>query len=163
MIEVKAYNFDIPRLEAQCKNLMLRHGTETTTQLSLKNSGSGKNVWSDGIGTLFSTKTEYKFLNEELKGTYIEQVHDVIANDYSFTRMRIMRLFGRSCMSMHFDTEKRIHIPVTTNQNCLMIVNNEVVFMPADGSAYVVDTTKPHTALNSNLNFERIHLLFDLI
>jgi len=163
MIEISNYNFDIPRLEAQCKNLLLKHGTSTTTQMSLKHTGKSKDAWFDGTGTLFSNKKDFTILNEELKGTYLEQVHDIIAEDYDFSRMRIMRLFGRSCMSLHFDNEKRIHIPVTTNENCLMIVDNEVVFMPADGSAYLVDTTKIHTALNSNSNFERIHLLFDLL
>ena len=163
MIEISNYKFDIPRLEAQCKHLLFKHGTETTTQMSLKHTGKSDNAWFDGIGTLLSKKDDFKILNEELKGTYLEQVHDIIAKDHEFTRMRIMRLFGRSCMSLHFDSENRIHIPVTTNKNCLMIVDNEVVFMPADGSAYLVDTTKIHTALNSNLDFERIHLLFDLL
>lgn len=164
-MDVLSYNFDVKKIHEQCIQLLTTYGNDTTTQLGLKHTASGhsRNLWFEGVGTSFEDKKRFSVLNELLKGTYIEEVHDTIAKDYSFGRLRIMRMFGRSCMSLHVDREKRIHIPVYTNPNCMMILDNEVIHMPADGNAYMVNTTKIHTALNSNLNFDRIHLLFDLL
>jgi hypothetical protein len=152
-------------------------------QISLKHTeNEDGNLWYQGCGSL-----KYKFgenfidtngnlieneikleqkdftvLNSNLKESYLSEVHDTIAKDYTFGRFRIMAMVHKKCMSMHTDTSKRIHIPVYTNENCLMIIDNRVYHMPADGNAYLTDTTKPHTALNANHSFMRLHLLFDL-
>jgi hypothetical protein len=118
-------------------------------QISLKHTeNEDGNLWYQGCGSL-----KYKFG---------ENFIDTIAKDYTFGRFRIMAMVHKKCMSMHTDTSKRIHIPVYTNENCLMIIDNRVYHMPADGNAYITDTTKPHTALNANHSFMRLHLLFDL-
>ena len=44
-----------------------------------------------------------------------------------------------------------------------MLVDNEIIHLPADGNPYLVNTRKRHTALNSNKDFDRIHLMFDLL
>jgi len=98
-----------------------------------------------------------------LTGTYIESIINTLQQQYSIGRARIMRLEPRKCMSLHVDLSKRIHIPVVTNTDALMIINNEIFHMPADGSAYLTDTTKRHTALNASKTNERLHLLFDLV
>jgi hypothetical protein len=167
----KKYNFDIQKLEKESLALYEKL-TPDSGQISLKHTSSEKdrNLWEDGIGSLYNPtesgflqEKDFTVLNSELKGSYLEEVHDIISKEYSFGRMRLMKLTGRKCMSLHVDGEKRIHIPIITNENCLMIVDNEVCHLPADGNAYLVDTTKVHTALNSNQNFDRIHLLFDLL
>ena len=152
-------------------------------QISLKHTDKqDDNLWYQGCGSLkykfgenFIDKDgnlidneikleqkDFTILNNNLKESYILEVHDTIAKDYTFGRFRIMAMPHKKCMSIHTDTSKRIHIPVHTNENCLMIIDNQVHHMPADGSAYLTDTTKPHTALNANHSFMRLHLLFDL-
>ena len=86
-----------------------------------------------------------------------------IKTDFHFTRVRLMNLVAGQCMSLHTDTQPRIHIPIVTNEQCLMIIDNEVKHMPAKGSAWLTNTLKTHTALNANLTMNRIHILFDLI
>ena len=185
-INVLDYNFDIEQLTSECKNLidtvdLHKHHN----QISLKHTADDllDDLWYQGCGSL-----KYKFgedfidddgnlkentvkleqkdftrLNTALAGTYLEQVHNDIAKDYTFGRLRLMAMPHKKCMSMHTDTSKRIHIPIVTNENCLMIIDNQVHHMPANGKAYLTDTTKPHTALNANHSFMRLHLLFDLI
>jgi len=162
------YNFDIDRLASESLELFEKHGASGQISLKHREESDKESLWDDGIGSAagggqFLNTKEYVVLNEMLKGSYIEKVHNNISTYYNFGRMRLMKLSGRQCMSLHVDLEKRIHIPIITNKNCLMIVDDEVIHMPADGNAYLVNTTKRHTALNSNLNFDRIHLMFDLL
>lgn len=179
------YQFDADILYLECFNIIDSVGFHKFhNQISLKHTGNPNhgNYWYQGCGSL-----KYKFgenfiddagnlieqevklhqkdftvLNSELKNTYIEKVHNIIAKKYKFGRMRIMAMPHKKCMSIHTDTAKRIHIPIETNENCLMIIDNKVHHMPANGKAYLTDTTKPHTALNANNDFLRIHLLVDL-
>lgn len=162
------YNFDIDTLVVESLELFEKHGASGQISLKHRENTDQESLWDDGIGSFVNSTqilktSEYTVLNKMLKGSYIEKVHDILAKDYTFGRMRLMKLTGRKCMSLHTDMEKRIHIPITTNLNCLMIVDDEVIHMPADGNAYLVDTKKRHTALNSNQDFDRIHLMFDLL
>ena len=162
------YNFDLDRLAEESLELFEKHGDSGQISLKHRENSDKESLWDDGVGSSFSghqilNTKEYTVLNEMLKGTYLEKVHNTVAKDYNFGRMRLMKLSGRQCMSLHVDLERRIHVPIVTNENCLMIVDDEVIHMPADGNAYVVDTKKRHTALNSNKDFDRIHLMFDLL
>ena len=162
------YNFDVDRLAVEALELFEKYGSSGQISLKHRENTDKESQWDDGIGSAigdgqFLNTKEYIVLNEMLKGSYIEVIHNTIEKDYNFGRMRLMKLTGRKCMSLHTDMEKRIHIPITTNENCLMIVDDEVIHMPADGNAYLVNTIKRHTALNSNKDFDRIHLMFDLI
>lgn len=162
------YNFDLDILAAESLELFSNHGDSGQISLKHRENSDKESLWDDGVGSAagfgqFLNTKDYTVLNENLKGTYLEKVHDTMAKDYNFGRMRLMKLSGRQCMSLHVDLERRIHVPIVTNENCLMIVDDEVIHMPADGNAYVVDTKKRHTALNSNKDFDRIHLMFDLL
>ena len=185
-VQTLRYNFDIEKISYECQELLNNVGLHKHhNQISLKHTSneSAGNFWYQGCGSLkykfgedfFDdngnlkeakiklTQSEFTIFNKELNGTYLESVHDTIAKDYNFGRMRVMAMPHKKCMSIHVDTSKRIHIPVVTNENCLMIIDNQVYHMPATGDAYLTDTTKPHTALNANHSFMRLHLLFDLI
>lgn len=185
-VQPLGYNFDIEKISNECQELINDVGLHKHhNQISLKHTSNelAGNFWYQGCGSLkykFGenfidengnlketeiklTQFDFIIFNKELRGTYLESVHNIIAKDYKFGRMRLMGMPHKKCMSIHVDTSKRIHIPVITNENCLMIIKNRVYHMPATGNAYLTDTTKPHTALNANHNFMRLHLLFDLI
>lgn len=178
------YDFNIDMLYLECYNIIDKVKLhEYHNQISLKHTDKDiGNPWYQGCGSLkykFGEnfikdgelveqeikldQTDFTVLNKQLENTYLQKVHDELAKDYKFGRMRIMALPHKKCMSMHTDSGKRIHIPIETNENCLMIIDNKVHHMPANGKAYLVDVSKPHTALNANHNFLRLHLLFDLI
>lgn len=78
-------------------------------------------------------------------------------------RARVMRMKPKTCYTYHQDYTKRLHIPLITNESCFLIVDKEVMHLPADGSIYIIDTTKYHTAVNASLE-ERIHIMgcFDI-
>jgi hypothetical protein len=164
----RPYNFDLDRLKSESVELLSKYGSNGQVSLKHRKDTNEESRWQDGTGSAigdgqFLNTKEYIVFNKELKGSYLEIVHDIMANNFNFGRMRLMKLSGRQCMSLHVDLERRIHIPIITNENCLMIVDDEVIHMPADGNAYLVDTKKRHTALNSNKDFDRIHLMFDLL
>tara|TARA_X000001316_G_C922229_1_gene37177 strand:+ start:2086 stop:2574 length:489 start_codon:yes stop_codon:yes gene_type:complete len=82
----------------------------------------------------------------------------LVLEDLGMYRTRAMNLRSKSCYSYHKDPTKRIHIPLVTNDNCFIIVDDILHRYPADGNHYVVDTTKQHTAVNASWE-ERIHLV----
>lgn len=122
----------------------------------------GEQDWFKGTGPLMTCRN-FTEMNSYFIGSYFQNVLDTLKKDYSIGRVRLMLLPGQKCFSIHADSTKRIHLPLTTNENCMMIVDNEVKHMPADGGVWLTNTTRPHTALNGNLIFDRIHILFDLL
>jgi hypothetical protein len=75
------------------------------------------------------------------------------------TRTRLMIMPPKGCYTFHFDPTPRIHLVVKTNPWVFMTDEKWKLFhIPDDGHPYYVDTTKPHTAINSALE-ERIHIV----
>jgi hypothetical protein len=81
-----------------------------------------------------------------------------ILKKLSMYRTRVLYLRPKVCYSIHNDPSKRIHIPVYTNENCWIIVNKEIMHLPADGNYYEIDTTQYHTALNGSEEY-RVHIV----
>ena len=83
---------------------------------------------------------------------------------YDMSRTRVMTINQGKCYSYHYDLTPRIHIPLTTNEKCMFIIDDKVYRLPADGSVYFVDTTRYHTALNANRDgFKRTHIVGNII
>ena len=87
----------------------------------------------------------------------LEYTNSIIAS-LNMYRTRVLVLPPQCCYTYHRDLSKRIHIPLITNDRCLMIVDDIVYRYPADGNHYVMDTLKPHTALNGSKQ-DRIHIV----
>ena len=81
-----------------------------------------------------------------------------IIQEHKLVRTRILKMKPKSCYLWHKDKTKRLHIPVQTDKHCFLLLDNKRVHLPADGSAYVVDTTQNHTALNCS-KVDRIHIV----
>ena len=109
-----------------------------------------------GCGTLSNIKpykeTDFTELNFNLP--YINS----IIEELNMYRTRVLVLKPKMCYSIHNDPTKRIHIPVITNENCWLIVNKEIIHLPADGRHYEIDTTQKHTALNGSWE-DRINIV----
>ena len=82
-----------------------------------------------------------------------------LIKDNNLYRTRLLLINPRACYSYHVDFTKRIHLAVTTHPHCFIIINEEIQHIPADGNAYLIDTTNPHTALNASLSHDRIHIV----
>ena len=94
------------------------------------------------------------------KNTYIETLINSINEIHPIVRGRFMLMKHKTCLTMHVDKTKRIHIPIYTNKDCMMIINEQICKLPF-GKTYLVDTTIPHTALNASKD-PRVHLVFCL-
>ena len=95
---------------------------------------------------------------EIFKNTYIEDVLNLVNATMPIVRTRLMRSKMKTCLSMHRDYTRRIHIPIETNPNCFMVVDDQVLRLPF-GNVYLVDTTLSHTAINAS-STTRTHLVF---
>jgi hypothetical protein len=65
----------------------------------------------------------------------------------------------KTCLTLHADPRKRIHIPIETNEDCFLMIDQYAHHLSADGSAYLVDTTKLHTSINASLGINRTHIV----
>jgi len=110
----------------------------------------------------FVNEDAYKVFEPLLSQTYLKNVYDMLSQHYKLGRIRILKLHSRTALSYHRDPESRIHIPIITNPGALMVVDDEAFHMKADGTAYYVDTTKYHTALNGGSE-ERVHLVATIL
>lgn len=92
------------------------------------------------------------------KNTYIEHVINKLKSDYNVYRGRFMMLKYKTCLSMHIDGTPRLHIPIITNPDCFMVIDNQICKLQA-GKAYITNTLLPHTAINAGKK-DRTHLVF---
>lgn len=178
------FKFDIAEIEsAMWAALEMKRLHKHHNQLGLTHTPGSDDIWYDACGSL-----KYKFgenpfdadgnlvkiernvrtdefteFNAQLSDSYLKHVYDTIRSEFNIGRARIMALPHKKCMSIHTDTQTRIHVPVVTNDKCRLMIDYTAHYLPADGHAYWTDTTKPHTAFNGNQNFLRYHLLFDLV
>jgi len=109
----------------------------------------------DGTGklpALVRSETDYDMPLFDLPYT------NSIISDLGMFRTRVMLMRPYQCYSYHRDPSPRIHIPLITDKKCMLIVDDKVIRLPADGNHYKIDTTLYHTALNGS-NIDRIHIV----
>ena len=112
-----------------------------------------------GIGSYGVTVSEDHPEREFNVSVYPElEYTNSIITELNMYRTRVMRMSKKSCYSYHFDRTKRIHIPLITNKDCFMVIEDKVFRYPADGNYYIIDTTKMHTFVNASKE-ERIHIV----
>lgn len=124
---------------------------EYKTQLSLQitsdgNSGEGK------LEKLNHTEKDFNIFAYDLPYT------NSILTQLGMYRSRLMRMKPKTCYSYHWDPTKRMHIPLITNEDNFFVIDDEVSRYPADGSYYLVDTTKKHTFVNASFD-SRVHIV----
>ena len=107
-------------------------------------------------------ESQYTELCPEFKGTYVEEVYNIVRSKFNIGRMRFLMKPPRSCLSWHRDPEKRLHRPIRTKLGNNMVIEDIAFHMPADGAAYITDNTKYHNFFNGS-ECERVHLVSTLI
>ena len=83
---------------------------------------------------------------------------NTIIKNLGMYRTRIMNLSPKTCYTYHRDYTQRMHIPLITNDSCFFVIDDEVSRYPADGSHYLINTTKRHTFVNASME-HRIHIV----
>ena len=81
-----------------------------------------------------------------------------IMKKHNLVRTRVMKMKPKTCYYWHHDKTKRLHIPIVTHEHCFLLLENDRLHLPADGTAYEIDTTFNHTALNCS-KIDRIHIV----
>lgn len=98
-------------------------------------------------------QNDFTVINEEFVGTYVEEVYNDLNERYDICRGRFMTMSPNNrAYSYHYDISKRLHIPLTTDENCMFIVDDELYKASELGALYELDATKKHTALNLGNN-----------
>ncbi len=97
----------------------------------------------------------------EFERTYYREVIERLREKYPIGRVRLLWKHPRTCLSYHRDPEPRLHIPIVTHPNSFMVIDKECHHMPADGTVWITDTTKYHTAFNGSEQ-TRVHLVATL-
>ncbi len=103
-------------------------------------------------------ESKYTELLPEFKGTYFEEVFDILKKNFKLGRVRILLKEPRSTLSWHRDPEARLHIPIITNKGCRMVIEDVSKHMPADGTVTITNNTKYHNFFNGGEQ-NRIHLV----
>ena len=106
-------------------------------------------------------ESDFNVIATPFKDTLFEDAYNAINEKYILGRVRLMNSKPKTCLSWHHDGTGRIHYPIITQEGCLMVVENTVMHLEKH-KWYYVDTTKPHTALNSSKK-ERLHLVAVII
>ena len=103
-------------------------------------------------------ESKYTELLPEFKGTYFEEVFNILRKNFKLGRVRILLKEPRSTLSWHRDPEPRLHIPIITNKGCRMVIEDVSKHMPADGTVTITNNTKYHNFFNGGEQ-NRIHLV----
>ena len=103
-------------------------------------------------------ESKYTEILKEFKGTYYEEVFNILRKNFKLGRVRILLKDPRSTLSWHRDPEPRLHIPIITNKGCRMVIEDVSKHMPADGSVTITNNTKYHNFFNGGEQ-NRIHLV----
>lgn len=167
------YKLDIDNLlQTDIKQLAIQCRSETPKEDQLLEScGSLYFDWvayeKNPVGPIPVRKTnilkekDFNVTCDMFKDTIFDEIIQKLKDkNIHVTRGRFMYMLHKTCLTMHKDPAPRVHIPIYTNENCMMLFNDKAVRLPF-GSAYYVDTTIPHTALNASKD-PRVHLIFSV-
>ena len=116
-------------------------------------SNCGENLYEYTLRNTRTTKIIYDY-----DATYFKDIYNLLSAKYKLGRMRLLGLQPNRSLSWHREPDERIVIPVITNPGAHMVIGGENKHLPADGSAWYLDTTKFHTAFNGGFDL-RVHLL----
>ncbi|SCL26151.1 hypothetical protein GA0074692_2094 [Micromonospora pallida] len=153
---------DVDELAKATDDLLSRHPLifDQTQQLAIQVRPGSTDPWYESCYQEkdIAPEREYAELNPELKGTYFEEV--VARFPVPLFRTRLLALTSRTCYSVHRDETSRLHVAIQTTEHApfVFVERNEVFRVPADGNAYLLNTTEVHTAMNGARTL-RLHLV----
>lgn len=141
-----------------------------TGTISLMHRKGVEDPWLDGItksvlkknDPLSFSEADFNQYNPGLAGTYFESVYRQLSEKFigKIGRVRLFKREVQTSSSLHQDLDVRFHVALHTTPGSFLVFPNEGVFkIPADGHVYLVDTTRPHFAVNADPNSVRIHMV----
>lgn len=135
-----------------------------TNQIGLTHRRNCSDKLYDAVGRAIHPEEEFTEFNEQFKNTYFYDIYEFLHHRFKFKigRVRLIKVPKQRCFSWHRDNEVRIHIPINTCYGAFFLFDdNTYIHFPADGGAWLVDTTRFHTSINTSQE-DRIHLLINV-
>ena len=77
---------------------------------------------------------------------------------FKLHRTRLMIQEPRSVLTYHKDWTQRIHLPIDTHEDCMMLLRDKAYHLE-EGKVYFTNTIKRHTAFNCHNSLRRLHLV----
>ena len=170
------YQFNIDLLRDIVSNMSLRFkpvlkdGYNTYSGLGLQFHDSTNPIYDcveqssfispEGKSILNRPESPYAFTEKNELGKELSFIFDVFDSIKLF-RGRILHAQPGHRHAEHVDgrLDCRIHIPVFTNRYSLMYFGDKPYHLPADGSSYLCNTSRPHHFVNLG-ETERSHIVF---
>lgn len=144
------HKYDLNAISSEIEFIIKNIGWSTNEKNQIMIQGT-----KEGLGSL-EWKKEIEHLELNIPDNF---VISKFIRDHNLCRTRLLKIPQKSCYSYHMDGFKRVHLAVYTNVNCFFVIEDNIYRIPSDGFAYLVDTTKLHTFVNSDKKLERIHLV----
>lgn len=163
--------FDIDLLNQDFDKIGIFEKLGEINSVALMHRHGALDPWSDGITTatlkkdqpLYFSEADFNQFNPGLSESYFRYVHDELAHEFKgrLGRVRLFRREPQTSSSLHQDLDVRFHIALQTNPAAFLVFPELGVFhIPADGHVYLVDTTRPHLAVNGSSSLRRLHIVF---
>lgn len=94
---------------------------------------------------------------------YTLEIGKKLAETLDYNSICYRSIEPNTCYNWHVDSGKICyHIPLITNPGSWFVYENRSFYMPADGSIYVVNNSRPHTFANAGKT-PRVHLTFEIL
>jgi len=107
----------------------------------------------------YAKEMEYTEFIPEFNHTYFKEIYDELKTvNIKIGRIRLIRNYPQHCLSWHIDNDDKIHIPIKTNTGVRMIVEDEVVHMPAGTTTIMRTKNNNHSTMNGGKE-ERVHMV----
>jgi len=142
--------------EANDIKVMLKKGWKDIDQVGLqghKPDLNWKDEWTRSIGSSKKDFPETYFKYPLWDTPTINRLID----KYGMVRTRIMSSAPKTNLTFHNDLTKRIHIPIISNPDCIMIIEDKIYHLEP-GYVYLTNTTLRHTAVNASWQ-QRVHIV----
>jgi hypothetical protein len=104
---------------------------------------------------------DFSILCRQFVGTSFEKIYKKLTECYNVGRVRIIISKPKTCMSWHKDDTSRIHLPIKTQEGCLMVIEDQVKHL-AENKWYWTNTKVMHTAINASKE-DRVHLVATIL
>tara|TARA_B100000575_G_C22562988_1_gene357623 strand:- start:25 stop:516 length:492 start_codon:yes stop_codon:yes gene_type:complete len=142
--------------EANSVKVQLKKGWGDVDQIGLQGYKPNQHfsVWKASVGKGNKLEFPENYFKYELFN--LPLINSIIKK-YNLKRTRIMKSDSKTCLTRHQDMSKRVHIPVITNPDCFMTIEDKNYFLEP-GNVYLTNTTLPHTAVNAS-KYIRIHIV----
>lgn len=169
IVEKLDFKIDHDELVETCLEFMDQFPWEKNNQLCLLNTPDHDPDPYQGIGHVnepgypaFGYKEDdFRVFHPDYENTILGKIYHEFP--HPVCRMRMMRVPAKKCYTFHTDGDTyRYHFGVITNDRAFFAFQKEgMFFIPPDGHAYKVWVKPYHTFVNTNSDFDRIHLVLD--